>query len=409
MEGWSGPSTDCRSATRVYCSHSMKKSIQLIVRFLSSYALACIILVLLTLLTYLGTIEQARLGLYLTKQKYFESFFLIHYLPGGLPLPLPGVYLLLIIFSINLILGGLLRLKRRPSHIGLFIIHGGILYLLVAGLVTHEFAYDGQMTLAEGQTSNRFQSYHDWEIALVDVTDPDDPVEYLIPEDQFEHLRGDQSRVFQHPELPFDARLSGFAENAQVVPKGPMFDAPMPVVDGFFVNPIRPEKDNEFNMAAVYVTLLDKEGDGERREILWARSLLPLTLEAGDRTWALWLRRQTWSLPFSIQLTDFQHEYYPGTRRPRNYQSDVVKIENGAEQPVKIRMNEPLRHAGFTFFQASFREEPERGEVYSTFAVVRNPADHWPLYSLYVITAGLIIHFGQRLLRYLKTERESRA
>ena len=46
--------------------------------FLGSIALSCILLILLGLLTWLGTLEQVEFGLYEVQKKYFESFVLVH-------------------------------------------------------------------------------------------------------------------------------------------------------------------------------------------------------------------------------------------------------------------------------------------------------------------------------------------
>jgi len=42
--------------------------------------------------------------------------------------------------------------------------------------------------------------------------------------------------------------------------------------------------------------------------------------------------------------------------------------------------------------------------LFSTFAVVRNPADQWPLVSCIVIALGLVWHFGRMLARHVRRE-----
>ena len=42
--------------------------------------------------------------------------------------------------------------------------------------------------------------------------------------------------------------------------------------------------------------------------------------------------------------------------------------------------------------------------MFSVFAVVRNPSDQWPLYACIVIAAGMLMHFGRKLLRYVRSE-----
>ena len=81
------------------------------------------------------------------------------------------------------------------------------------------------------------------------------------------------------------------------------------------------------------------------------------------------------------------------------------EIEGGVEEKVKIWMNHPLRHGGFTLFQRSFGSaegDPRMGRQYSVFDVVNNPADQWPLYSLIIVGVGMGVHFVQKLWSYLK-------
>ena len=62
---------------------------------LASYGFVVVLLSFLLLLTLLGTLEQAEYGLFAVQKKYFDSLFLVHKLFGLIPIPLPGVYLLL--------------------------------------------------------------------------------------------------------------------------------------------------------------------------------------------------------------------------------------------------------------------------------------------------------------------------
>jgi hypothetical protein len=66
-------------------------------------------------------------------------------------------------------------------------------------------------------------------------------------------------------------------------------------------------------------------------------------------------------------------------------------------------MNEPFRHQGYTFFQASFGP-PDAGpndQLYTVFTVWRNPSDHWPLISLIITFVGLLAHMGLKLKEHL--------
>jgi hypothetical protein len=92
---------------------------------------------------------------------------------------------------------------------------------------------------------------------------------------------------------------------------------------------------------------------------------------------------------------------------PRLFRSEVTKIDEEGERRIAIAMNQPLRYQGYTLYQASWgpQNAPPGAELFSTFAVVRDPAEWLPLWSSLVVSAGLTFHFGLMLARYLRRER----
>ena len=58
--------------------------------FFGSFGLAAALLILLLLLTFLGTLEQQYDTIYEVQENYFQSVFLVHYVGGKYPIPLPG-------------------------------------------------------------------------------------------------------------------------------------------------------------------------------------------------------------------------------------------------------------------------------------------------------------------------------
>ena len=62
-----------------------------------------------------------------------------------------------------------------------------------------------------------------------------------------------------------------------------------------------------------------------------------------------------------------------------------------------LGLNEPLRHAGETFYQTSWKEG-EKGKV---LQVVRNPGWLMPYVSCAVVALGMLIHFGLHLVGFL--------
>ncbi len=71
-------------------------------------------------------------------------------------------------------------------------------------------------------------------------------------------------------------------------------------------------------------------------------------------------------LPFSIYLSDFQLERYPGSMSPSSYASEIILKDPAlsVERPFRIFMNNILKYQGYRFFQSSF-DQDEKGTVLS--------------------------------------------
>jgi hypothetical protein len=383
----------------------MKDFLHNLYRFLSSYGLSCVLFLLLFVLTLLGTVEQVDQGIYDVQKKYFESVFLIHDLFGVIPLPLPGAYLVMVLLAVNLTLGGIAHAPKGRSHWGILIGHAGILFLLLGAAVQYNYSASGNLTLYEGEQSSEFESYYEWEIAIAEASDEGPYTEYIIPGDRFMDLGPTGARTFRNADLPFELVLHGVYRNCMPRPVEAEGENAAQAVDGFRLVAMASEKQAERNAAGAHVTIQPRHGEPVEG-ILWGFSQLPLTLELDGKMWVIDLRKRRYQMPFTVALDKFTHEMHPGTQMPRKYESEVRKIENGIEQSVTISMNQPLRHRGYTLYQASWGPTDARpGEnLFSVFAVVNNPADQWPLYATIVITFGLALHFTQKLVVYLREQ-----
>ena len=94
---------------------------------------------------------------------------------------------------------------------------------------------------------------------------------------------------------------------------------------------------------------------------------------------------------------------------PKWFSSDVTVVEEGSPRTLRISMNEPLRSDGLVLYQASWGPSNAMPgtPLFSTLAVVRNPADQYPLYACILISIGLVIHFSRRLTGYIRAEAKS--
>jgi cytochrome c-type biogenesis protein CcsB len=80
----------------------------------------------------------------------------------------------------------------------------------------------------------------------------------------------------------------------------------------------------------------------------------------------IWIGPKIMTLPFAIQLKDFQLERYPGSMSPSSYRREVTLIdkEQGLNQDHSIYMNNVLKHRGYRFYQSSF-DQDEKGTILS--------------------------------------------
>jgi hypothetical protein len=90
----------------------------------------------------------------------------------------------------------------------------------------------------------------------------------------------------------------------------------------------------------------------------------------------------------------------------KNFSSDVRLVDpsRNVDRNVRIWMNNPLRYAGETFFQADWNKQTERGTV---LQIVRNPAWSMPYLACAIGAVGLAIHFGITLINFLRKRNAS--
>ncbi|CAN5903283.1 hypothetical protein BH11VER1_BH11VER1_40540 [soil metagenome] len=391
----------------------------------ASFGLATIVLTLLLVITTLGTLEQVEHGLFESQDKYFESFFVtsidiacclraMHMPYAGtwnLPFLIPGGYLLMVILAINMICGGIVRIRKTKRTMGVILSHGSIVFMLFAGLVSLYYKRDGAVALSEGQTTDEFQSFHDSVIEIEKLEPaPSDGKRkaMVIGGDQFQDLIAGKGRTFTSKDLPFDLMVMNYEVNA-MPQRDKGSDSKFSVVDGYFLQPAREELEQEKNMDGAYVKIISKKGEPEQKGIIWRFAAAPYAFKIGDEVYGVSLSRRTWKLPFAVRLDTFERELHPGTERARKFTSHVTKFKDGREEKKIITMNEPLRGDGFAIFQNAFDMSERGGAVVksSTLQVVQNPSDYWPLYALLLTMVGLLTHMLMQLVRFLSRSGKS--
>lgn len=386
-------------------------------RVVASFGFATIILVLLLIITYLGTLEQVEHGLFESQKKYFDGLFVpnidlacclraMHLPYSGtltLPLPLPGATLLMMLLFINMVAGGIIRIRKGLRNIGVIIAHFAILWMLVAGFASYVWKKDGNLALFEGQTADEFQSYHDSviEIERIEPAPKDGKRSALVIDgSMYKDLTSGKARTFTNKDLPFDLTVINYEVNCE--PKRATAEQKW-AADGYFLQRVEPRQEAEANLDGAYVKITDKKTKEEQSGLIWRAAAAPLSFKVGDDTYIVDLTRRRWKLPFAIRLDKFEREVHPGTDRARKFTSRATKITNGHEEKRVITMNAPVRDTGYVLFQASFSQDRgANGPMRSVFAVVWNPADKWPEYACYLAAFGLLLHLIIRAVMFAR-------
>ena len=375
---------------------------------LAGYGLATILLLLMGLLTWFATLEQVEVGLYPTLNKYFhwKSVFLLPEIKGKIvPLPLPGGYWVGALLLVNLTLGGVIRIRKGWKHVGNLIAHAGIIFMLVAGGVAHHFSERGNMPVGEGESNNTAEDYFEYVVEVAEIIDEKPQDIHVVRGKHLTDLSPGRTRLFRFPNLPFDLEIGGYLKNALPVAITERAPAAGELVtdDGYYLMSRPGEINAEANTAACYTRIVHRDGSKSPPFILAGASFHPFTVKHGEAIFTIDMRKRLWPMPFTVRLDEFTAEFHPGTMKPAKFVSQITRIEEGSEAKVTIQMNEPMRYAGLTFFQASYGP-PGAGpgqRMYSVFEVVRNPADKWPEYSLYVVTFGMLVTFLTKFGDYL--------
>ena len=288
-----------------------------LVGVLGSYTLAVTLLLLLLVLTAVGTFAQAHMSLYDVQRRYFDSLVAVIDV-GPVSIPLPGGALTIAVLSLNLIVGGVIRLRRGSSTAGILVAHLGMLLLFAGGLVETLASDKGQLTLhepARGGTadalseSDRFSSYYEWELAVGERKPDGTFTEHVIPWSSLEGL-GRRSLRATSPDLPFEVLVSGWSVNGR--PRRAV--GPSQGVNGWVVEALEREMEAERNVPAAVVTLARPGGSEGPRAVVWGRQTFPWAATTGGRTFEVDLRHRSLAAALPRAPQPLRAREHPGTR-----------------------------------------------------------------------------------------------
>ena len=300
--------------------------------------------------------------------------------------------------------------------VGIVLIHGSLILLIVGEGVTRLTAVEASMPIYEGEAINWVQDMRTSELVVVDPSDPRRDKVTVIPEavliDAFY-----EGQTVSHPDLPFDLRVDAFYTNSSFRRRGPVVEPATPEMKGlasqFVLEPLAEVSGvggQMYNLPGLKVTLLRGGATLGHYYLSTITTFIgesyktiPQNVFLDGNILQLDYRFERHYKPYTIQLLDFHHDLYPGTQVPKNFASDIrlTDPETGTDREIKIRMNEPLRYAGETFFQSGYIP----GDVGTILQVVKNPGWTLPYIACTLGGAGLTIHFMLSLSKFLRRRR----
>ena len=376
-----------------------------LVDFFSSLRLTVVCLVLGLVLVFVGTLAQVDLGLYKAQNEFFRSF-VVFWGPKAaswkIPV-LPGGYLVGGVLLLNLVAAHVRRFHFTRKKIGIWMVHVGIILLLLGQLLTDMLSQESMLRLREGQPARNYSEIErEAELAVIDSTGAGADKVVAISQ----HVLSRQKEII-HPELAFQIKIRDFFANSRVENRPADSLAPRAASRNVGSTAIAKELPhvtsiNERDVPSAVIELLTAEGSIGT----WLVSEFidqPQEFSWNNRNYQLVLRPRRLYTPHSLQLVKFQHDVYAGTDTPKNFSSRVVlrRPDTNEKREVLIYMNNPLRYAGETYYQASF-DEDNHGTV---LQVVKNPSWLTPYLSCLLVGGGLVVQFLTHLLNFTRKRR----
>ena len=309
--------------------------------------------------------------------------------------------------GVILLAGCILVFKKRA---GVVLVHAGIIVMFVAEFVTGVSAIEARMRLEQGETKQYVERSREVELAVIDRSDPETDQVISVPQSRLER-RG----TIRDDALPFDIEVHEYMVNSDILEansEDANRDNPATAGRGLTIVAVPvsesagADTEQTVDVPSAYMTFKDKQtGDslGTYLTSAWLsfrKGALGDLVTVGDQTYDVNLRFRRDYKPYALTLIDFRHEKYVGTETPKDFSSHVRLVDESqnVDREVRIWMNNPLRYAGETFYQASF----EPGKNLTILQVVRNEGWMLPYLSCMMVGIGMLAHFGQHLVTFLR-------
>ena len=372
---------------------------------LASLRLTVVLFALAMALVFAGTLAQVELGVWEVVNRYFRSVIAwidlqlfvprsVAEIPGRLPFP--GGYLIGGLLLLNLIAAHVRHFSLAPRRIGVLVLHTGVVLLLVGELVTGQFAEEGTMAIDEGASADHVEDIRSAELVVIDPAPVDHDLVVAIP-----GRRLASGVTLSDARLPFAIAVTEWMANSRLR-RAPAGEAAVATTGAGLdwraenLAQVRGVDGGAVDAPSAHLAL-SRDGKALGSWLVSLHLSDPQPVEVDGRRYLIALRFTRTYKPYRVQLIDFRHDTFVGSDRPRNFSSRVRLIDpgRGIDREAVIAMNEPLRHAGETFYQSAFKPD-NSGTV---LQVVRNPGWLMPYFACGLVGVGMLLHFTLVLVR----------
>jgi hypothetical protein len=365
-------------------------------------------------LVFYGTLAQIDKGVWTVVSDYFRSalvwiplktvLFRTVNVPGAIPYP--GGWLLGGLLLVNLLAAHIVSFKLTWRRIGIWLIHSGIVLMMIGEVVTGLCQVEGQMRITLDDSTNFVEYPSRPELAIVDASDYQVDHVTVVPTAM---LR--RGGLIRDEQLPFDVEVMRYMVNSDLQNARP--DAPNDATRGQGMRIValdRPEgvgvdPDQKVDLASAYVTLKRKD-NGESLGTYMVSVLLlePERIAVDGKQYEVSLRFKRSARPYRFHLNKLNVQFYQNTEVPKDYSSFIhlSDPETKEERDVRIWMNNPLSYRGETFYQIGVHQDEMNRWRMTTLQVVSNPGWVLPYLSCLLVASGMLFHFGLSLARFLQ-------
>lgn len=314
------------------------------------------------------------------------------------------------------LVGCIFAFKKRA---GIVLLHLGVGLLIFNELLVGFYNVEHQILIEEGKSSSFAISDQNVELAVIEQ-DPskDEDKVIAVPIARNGKLTGlaRDGAIIEHPELPFDIQVEEFYRNSQLVP---LKKAETNGIEEGLGRSQRAKKlkpfsgaDSRTNISSAIVKFMDKKSGKTLTTRLLSQQVsdlrrmmleeeIPEQISVDGKIYDVLLRFKRIQKPYSIYLEDIRKVDYVGTTTPKDFSSFIVfkDEKRESEHRHRIWMNNPMRYAGWTYYQSGYNGNV--GNETTTLQVVKNRGWMIPYLACMVVVVGMAFHFVMTLIRFL--------